>query len=92
MAYVRANRLIIVFPNGHQIVVMWNKADKVVHIKHMIEAKINVPCELQILQKRGALDPLVDEHLFTGSNTRDEDVAVLSVVQTSCRRPPTRSL
>ena len=46
MAYVRANRLIIVFPNGRQIVVMWNKADKVVHIKHMIEAKTNVPCEL----------------------------------------------
>ena len=58
MAYVRANRLIIVYPNGRQIVVMWHKADKVIHIKRRIESKTSVPCELQVLQKRGAPEPL----------------------------------
>ena len=83
MACVRTNRLIIVYPNGRQIVVMWHKADKVVHIKRRIESKTSVPCEQQILLKRGASEPLIDEQLLAGSNVRDEDVAVLSVAQTS---------
>ena len=83
MTHVRANRLIIVFPNGRQIVVMWNKADKVVHVKRKIEEKTGLPCNLQVLQKRGAKQPLVDEHLLASSNTRDEDVVILSVSQTS---------
>ena len=75
--------LSVIFPNGKQVVVMWNRKDCVSHVKKYLELKTSLPRELQILHKKGVSTPLVDEHLLFNSNVRDEDVVVLSMSPTS---------
>ena len=69
----RAWLLSVIFPNGKQVVVMWNRKDCVSHVKKYLEPKTGLPCELQILRKTGVATLLVDEHLLFNRNVRDED-------------------
>ena len=39
----RTWRLLVVFPNGNQVVVMWNRNDSVLHVKDRLEYKIGIP-------------------------------------------------
>ena len=75
--------LSVIFPNGMQVAVMWNRTDRVSHVKNYIELKTSIPRDLQILHQRGVSTPLVDERLLYDSNVRDEAVINLTFCTTS---------
>ena len=76
-------RLIVSYPNGKLVVVMWNCNDLVSHVKERLQEKTGIPCQDQILQMRGVGSPLVDEHYLFNSNVRDNDVVSMSVCATN---------
>ena len=74
----RTWRLLVVFPNGKEIVVMWNRNDSVLHVKDRLENKIGIPRTQQVLQLAGVASPLLDGCKLVEYNMKDEAVIRLS--------------
>ena len=72
MAPFRTKRLVIHFPSGKRIIVMWNTSDTVTFIKSVIEGKMGVPAKNQVLRWSGAATPLLNDRTLTRYNIRDE--------------------
>ena len=83
----RTWRLFVGSQRGKQIVVMWNRNDRVSHVKKYLELKTGLPCGLQVLRKRGVEKPLVEDRLLYNSSVRDQD----TIITTSALPPPSRS-
>ena len=71
MAPFRMNRLIINFPSGKRIIMMWNSSDTVAFVKAIIEGKMGIPARNQVLHWVGAAEPLTDHRTLTSYNIRD---------------------
>ena len=80
MAPFRTNRLVIHFPSGKRIIVMWNTSDTVAFIKSVIEGKMGVPARNQLLRWCGAATPLLDDRTLTSYNIRHEAYIIVEVL------------
>jgi len=72
MGPFRTSRLVVNFPSGKRIIMMWNKSDSVAYIKSAIENKMGIPTRNQVLHWSGAAAPLQDNRTLTSYNIRDE--------------------